>query len=442
MKKNMILIFTLLIGLSGYVYAQDYDSDFNNVKVYIQSNEFLKAEDALKTMNENYPDNLDVLSSLARVLFWQKKYDESIEVYQKILKIKEDDSVKEEMEKVVIAKTLLQADLLLKDNKENEAEILLKDLFDSGKEQYESGYKLGLMYIRRREYDKALDMFTELKTLFPKDVDMAGFYIDCFILKRDTETAKKNLSSLPDDIKEALSKNRPDIFYKLTKNSAKLSGGTYVFKYSDNTQYEVNAGLGLVQKINPLTLDINAYNISRYGLNDTQINVDAYSKIWDTMWGFVSLSISPDAEFLPQSVFGGEVYYGYKWLEGSLGYRRMNFKDASVDIIMPGIIFYLPYEFSLTEKAYILLNNTYSLSSTLNYALNYQFSAYYSFVWGQSAETIRTIEDIQIPVISNTLGGEYRITPNFSISGEVVYESRQEQYDRYGFMLFGKYWWY
>ena len=201
MKKNMILIFTLLIGLSGYVYAQDYDSDFNNVKVYIQSNEFLKAEDALKTMNENYPDNLDVLSSLARVLFWQKKYDESIEVYQKILKIKEDDSVKEEMEKVVIAKTLLQADLLLKDNKENEAEILLKDLFDSGKEQYESGYKLGLMYIRRREYDKALDMFTELKTLFPKDVDMAGFYIDCFILKRDTETAKKNLSSLPDDIK-------------------------------------------------------------------------------------------------------------------------------------------------------------------------------------------------------------------------------------------------
>jgi YaiO family outer membrane protein len=81
-----------------------YDEGMNMVKMYIKSKEFEKAENVLKNMLTQYPDNPELLEILARVLYWQRKYDESIEVYERLLDVKPSKRIEKEMEKVILSR--------------------------------------------------------------------------------------------------------------------------------------------------------------------------------------------------------------------------------------------------------------------------------------------------------------------------------------------------
>jgi YaiO family outer membrane protein len=190
---------------------------------------------------------------------------------------------------------------------------------------------------------------------------------------------------------------------------------------------------------------LNALDAYRFGLHDNQVSLDVYSKLGEKTkrWGYISMSVSPDAQFLPKTAFGGEIYQGYGKSEISLGFRRMNFSDTSINMFFPGIIYYLSSGFALNEKIYIIPQNaTFSLVSTLNYEPNYRFRGLYSLAAGNAADRIGSLQDLQkYDTVSNRLRAEYRFVPAVSIGAEISYEYRAHLYNTYGATLFSSYWW-
>lgn len=421
-----------------------YDTGIERVKKAIRSNDFIQAELILRQMLKRYPDNQELLSMLARVLFWQKKYDESIEVFKRALQIRYDESLKEELEKVETAKILNESTLMLKKGDIEQAKERFTEIFETKKEEYESGYNLGMIYIREREYKKAVEMFNYLLSKFPNDIGFKALYIESLILNRELKTAKNELFSLPEKEKNYLSIERPDLFYRVKKNYFKISGSWYD-SLEEGRSSEQETYLEISQRINNFTFVINTLYATRYGLHDKQITFDVYSSQGEKSkrWGFLSLSISPNAKFLPKISFGGEIYQAFGNSEISLGYRHMSFKDTSVDILIPGIIIYLPYNLSLNERLYLVpKNGAYAILSTIHYEPNHKIRAFYSIAIGKAVDRIGVLQDIQkISTITNRLGLEWRISPDFSVGSEFSHEFREDTYTKYGLTIFSRIWW-
>ncbi|MGD0883990.1 MAG: tetratricopeptide repeat protein [Thermodesulfovibrionales bacterium] len=420
-----------------------YDTGIDAVKQYIKDEQFQKAEVTLKGMLQRYPDNIELLTMLARILFWQKRYDESLDEYAKALNLQEDEAVKGERAKVEAAKMISEVNALLEKGETNQAKAMLISLFESKREQYNSGYQLGMLYIKEREYDKAVEIFRQLMILFPEDRGFAALYVESLILNGDISKAGEALNALPDDFKAYLSREREDLFYRVRRNYFNITG-TFV-DYSGNYKNERDASLELSQRIRELTFVLNTLYASRFGLHDSQISLDVYSKLGEMTkrWGYISLSVSPDAQFLPKTAFGGEIYQGYGKSEISLGYKRMNFSDTSIDMFFPGVIFYLPSSFALNEKIYMIpQNSTFSLVSTLNYEPNYRIRSLCSLAAGNAADRFGSVQDVQkYTTVASRLRTEYRFVPSVSVGAEISYEYRAHLYSTYGGTLFSSYWW-
>lgn len=418
----------------------DYNTGINQVKQYIEKGELQKAEQILRILNEEYPDNSEILYILASILFWQKKYNESIEFYTKLYNIIKDEKIKNEIEKVKAYSLLEEAQRLILSGQDKKAKEILLELFNSEKLTYESGYQLGMLYFKNREYEEASKVFEKLKKLYPEDVGFHIIYIESLILSNYTEKAKDEITYLPENIKQYLKEHREDLFYRVRKNY--FSTGYGYYDLSSNRASEKEISVELSQQYKNLTFLLNITNYQRYGMHDYQLTLDIYSKLWKQTWGYLSLAFSPDAKFLPQNSFGGEIFQGYKSIEFSLGYRRMNFKNNSVDIFFPGINLYLTDFLRFEQKFYFVPEtNAYSLVSKIYFEPTFKIKGNYTFGFGRASERISEFRDIErYNTYFHKIELQYRFKPEISIGEEITYESR-EIYKRKGAKIFIKYWW-
>lgn len=452
MNRKLIglLLFSLSVCLStvsssesGKEESLNYEKGLKEVKRYIQEKNFKEAENILKNLLVVYPDNFELQSILARVLFWQKKFDESIENFKKALSIKEDENLEKELEKVEIARELDRADELIKKGDFTSAEELLKKLYVEKRGEYDSGYRLGMLYIKKRDYEKASKIFKELILGFPQDIGFKALYVESLILEGDVEKAKKELELFSEYERSYLLKERIDLFYRVRRNSAKIKLGYFPYSYGGSEDREFR--LEVSQRIKNITFFLSPSRIHRFGQYDNQINMETYSKIGERTkrWGYILLSFSPDHDFLPKSVFGGEIYQGYKNWEFSLGYFRMNFSNVSVNILIPGFTVYLIHGLSLNERFYIVPDkDSFSFLSTLYYEPNPKIRTFYSLSLGKLSGRIESIPDIErINTISGRFVIEWRPRPPYGFGIEIHYEERKNFYRKYGLILFTGFWW-
>lgn len=447
-RASIILFLILFIASSyaGHAPAADrinYDDALQQVREYIKAKDLPEAEALLQKMLLQHPDNPELLEMLARLLFWEKKYDESITAYERLLEVKPSQKAEEEMGKVMSAKELQTAIELQDSGNLGEAEKRLRALYDSGRERYTAGYRLGNLYIRQREYDKASKIFSELKAAYPEDSGFEELYLESLILAGNITRAKEELASLPDENRNKLYDRRDDLFYRMRRNYLMIRGmaGNYDMGIEDERQYEVR----LRQRIAEKTFVLSFATIERFGETDSQAGVEIYSKLGEKTkrWGYLFLTASPGSDFLARWTAGATVYQGYRNMDLSIGYAHMEFSDTSVDRLMPGIIFYLPHGFSLNETLYVnLRRGTTSLLSKVHYEPNHKFNAYYSYSFGRSAEEISSPEDIEeISTHSHGLGLEYRFTEQYSIGTDLRFSDRENSYSQQDIAVYAKYWW-
>ena len=424
-----------------------YDAGYRLGKLYLKERDFDSAAVVFQRLTSLFPADAEFSRMLAHIYLWQNRYDASIDVYDTLLALPLDEAVRTEVEsdlrEAVLARLLSGIDILIARGDYEKPHRVLRFMFDAGIERYGSGYRLGMLCIKERNPGEAVGIFSELTTLYPEDTGFLELYIEALIMKGEIEKASGILNTLPENKRQLISKDRDDLFYRVRKNYVRISAEYDAF--SGRLPAGRNLSVDLSQRVHDFTAVLGSSVVRRYGLQDSQFRLALYSNVGEKTrdWGYVSFSYSQDARFLPETTFGAEINHGFGNAELSLGYNRMNFRDAAVDIIIPGITVYLPYTLSLNERVYLVPKyNTRSFLTTLNYEPDHRFRAYNSVAIGNSSERISSLNDlIRVSTVSDRLGLEYRTDRASGIGMELLYEHRSGFYQGLGISVFTRYWW-
>ena len=81
-------------------------------------------------------------------------------------------------------------------------------------------------------------------------------------------------------------------------------------------------------------LVVKAERLWRAGAGDDRVGLEAYPQLWQGAYGFIDLSLAPNAAAIPGSSVHLEIYQAIlKRIEVSLGARRMNFAGTGVTVL-------------------------------------------------------------------------------------------------------------
>ncbi len=186
---------------------------------------------------------------------------------------------------------------------------------------------------------------------------------------------------------------------------------------------------------------VRAEPINRFGSHDTPISAELYSPLWQRAWGYVAAQGTINPHFSPNYSFVGEVAQGLGGLHPSLapfevsfGYRRLNYKQDDINLLMPGLTIFLPFNLWLTEKVYMIPNTgAVTLSSQLTWRPTERVQLFASGSFGTSGERIVAAQDFT-RVGSRTIQGgvTFPINERFSAETSGYYEDRGFLYVRRG----------
>ncbi|TWJ32971.1 tetratricopeptide repeat protein [Geobacter argillaceus] len=389
------------------------------------------------------PYDAETTAIRGRLAVRQKRYDEAIAWFNASLAIQEDTGVREELSRLEVAMQLAEADRAAQGKDRAKAEEVWHELFNSGRETYQSGYRLGMAAVARRDYSLARDLFSDLSARYPADSGFRQLRIESLILAGDYEAAQREIAALPPGELAKLKSEREDLLYRVRHNSLKLSAGWYGYTggYPNEQDYSVT----LTQHLKRVTTVATASATTRFNKTDSQIGVDLYLGKGEgaRRYGYLSLAASPNASFLPCTRAGGELFQAIGPAEYSLGYFRMDFKDSSANIIVPGASLPLPAGLALNERIYLVTDNGgFSFLTTLLYEPNHRFRASYSVGAGTAPDKLQDKLDTErLFTLTNRFTMEYRPVSAYSCGAEMGHEHRAGQYDKAGATLFCRYWW-
>jgi YaiO family outer membrane protein len=373
----------------------------------------------------------------------QGRLQEAISCLQASLEKENLPEIRDELARTEIALLLADATRRKAAGDLEGAEQILRKIYESGRETYESGYNLGLVLLARRQYAQAVSLFDSLAVRYPKEYGFQHLAIEARILNGDIDGARRLVNNLSPDQTALLTAERPDILYRIRRNNIRLSGG--IASYSNGQPQGKNMSAALSQRLGSLTTVVQGGWTERYGKCDTQAALELYSGLGEKTERtvFLSLSVSPDASFLPRYTAGVEASQSWKDWDASVGVYRLVFRESSAFIFVPGLTCYFPYGWSINERLYFVLSNgTYSSVTTISYEPDHRLRTSASLSIGQTTERIGSSADLfRSSSYGVRLFGEYRLTPSISFGLEIYSEHRQGLYDRTGSTLFTRYWW-
>jgi len=213
------------------------------------------------------------------------------------------------------------------------------------------------------------------------------------------------------------------------------------FAYSNNIEKEQNWLLEAAKPLGTHTLIGRVEILQRFGALDAALSGEFYSPLWSKAWGYVGASIGIDPTFVSRWTVGGEVFQGLgvvhtalSPLELSFGYRHMSFQDSEVDLVIPGITVYLPFNLWLTEKVYYVPDTgALTLSSQLTWRATERLQVFISGAFGTASERVSALQDV-VRTSTVAIQGGLTFPLSHKFAAEVVgyYEDRADQYHRGG----------
>lgn len=329
----------------------------------------------------------------------------------------------------------------------------------SGRKGYAREARLAELRIllARRQDDRALAAAGALERDYPGDTEVAALKVEALILAGEGGKAQELLGSL--------GPQRDDVYYRVRDNWVKLYGGSYGL--SDGFGSENTLGVAASGRVGGVTAVAAVAGVNRFGGTDEQVALDLYfpRSGGSNLYGSLSLTVAPEARFLPQNSLGLEIDYALSPCDLALGYTRLNFMSdrpgvfeaagnlfdvtdrEGANVVSAAVLWYLRgTPLALGEKLYYVPERGTVMSVTsLRWDPGYRWHAFAALGAGNSSERIdaaATSQDVQrYATFSLRAGGEYRIAPSYSVGGEALYETRRGLYQRAGATAFVKYWW-
>lgn len=360
------------------------------------------------------PENDEVRSALARVLSWQGAHSEAASLYREVLaRHPKDQDIR-----------VALAQVLSWQKQFPEAQALYEQVVREEPRHLEARRGLAELAHWQGNRTEALARYGALvaETHDP-----------------DIEQQLRNVRS------ELLVSPRAAVGQGLTglrlpyRDYAKIGYGHY--SYTRNQPDERDLLFEVAKPIGDQTLVVRAEPINRFGSHDTPLSAELYSPLWKRAWGYVAAQGTINPHFAPNYSFVGEMAQGLGGVhaalapfEVSFGYRRLNYKKDDIDLLMPGLTIFLPFNLWLTEKVYLIPNTgAFTLSSQLTWRPTERVQVFASGSFGTSGERIVATQDFT-RVQSRTLQGGVTVPVNdrFSVEASGYYEDRGFLYVRRG----------
>jgi YaiO family outer membrane protein len=205
--------------------------------------------------------------------------------------------------------------------------------------------------------------------------------------------------------------------------------------------------LELTQKVGGWTAAPRLMVSRRYGITNSEVGLDLYPPPYTPgkLWGYVSATASPEADYLPRWSAGGALFKGTGWGEVSCGYRHQEFSDAPVEIVFVGHSIVLPPAITVENRLYAAFNEgkvAFSGAPALIWDITPRAKAYLRLSLGEEVEKIGPDASLQkLLHLEQRTGGEFRVTPRFGIAAEFFWIARERLYDSTGFSVGVRSWW-
>jgi YaiO family outer membrane protein len=226
------------------------------------------------------------------------------------------------------------------------------------------------------------------------------------------------------------------------RDYAKIGYGHYSYTKGipDERNVLVEAGTSLGNK----TLIARVEALNRFGFHDTPVSAEFYSPLWSRAWGYVGAQATANPNFAPNYSAVGEVVQGLGGahsalspIELSFGYRHLLFKKDNIDLFLPGLTLYFPYNVWLTEKVYYVPDTgSITLASQVTWRPQDRLQFFASWAFGTSGERIVATQDFTRVRSRIVQGGViFPLTERLSAEASGYYEDRGVLYIRRGGLI-------
>lgn len=376
--------------------------------------QYREAEAVYREVLQQYPGNDEIRSALARVLSWQGAHAEAATLYREVLAHHPEDR------DIRVA----LAQVLSWQKQFDDAHRLYEQVLEADPKQIEARRGLAEVAHWRGNRSEALQRYEALlaETQDP-DIEQRLRAVKSELLVSPRAAVGQGLTGLR-------------LPYR---DYAKIGYGHY--SYTKNQPDERDLLFEMAKPFGNQTLVLRAEPINRFGFHDTPVSAELYSPLWQRAWGYIAAQGTINPHFSPNYSFAGEVAQGLGGLHASLapfevsfGYRRLNYRQDDIDLLMPGVTIFLPFNLWLTEKVYLIPNTgAVTLSSQLTWRPTDRLQFFASGSFGTSGERIVAAQDFT-RVGSRTIQGgvTFPITERFSAEASGYYEDRGFLYIRRG----------
>ncbi|WP_447986418.1 tetratricopeptide repeat protein [Nitrospira sp. Nam74] len=363
------------------------------------------------------PDDDEARAALARLLAWEGNHAEAVVMYRDILsRHPADVDVR-----IALALTLSWQ------RRFEEARQLYEGVLHDDPENREAKKGLADITFWQGNRIKALELYESLYAE-TADPDVA----------RQIKAVKEELVASPRaPVGEKVGRLRLPY-----RDYAKIGYGHYSYTKGipDERDVLVEAGTSIGNK----TLIARVEALNRFGFHDTPVSAEFYSALWSRAWGYIGAQATANPNFAPNYSAVGEVAQGLgavhsalSWLELSFGYRHLLFKKDNIDLLLPSLTVYFPYNIWLTEKVYFVPDTgSITLASQLTWRPQDRLQFFASGSFGTSGERIVATQDFT-RVQSRTIQGgvTFPLTSRLSAEASGYYEDRGILYVRRGGMI-------
>ncbi|UFS70771.1 YaiO family outer membrane beta-barrel protein [Geomonas sp. RF6] len=183
--------------------AQDeYSDGIRRVQKAAADGEFQRAELVLSRLMARYGENAELLTIRGRLLFWQKRYADSLQALQRARQLKGDREIDAEIARVERAQRLAEADQLVAHGELMRAGAHLAPLYESGRDRYEPGMRLAAVRNRQGRHREAAQVYQTLMRDYPKDTELPLLYAGALANSGDKEGALQVIDALAKDGKD------------------------------------------------------------------------------------------------------------------------------------------------------------------------------------------------------------------------------------------------
>jgi len=376
--------------------------------------DYVEAADLYREALQRSPGNDELRTALARVLSWQGAHAEATTLYREVLgRHPEDQDIR-----------MALAQVLSWQKQFDEAHRLYEQVLQGDPTQVEARRGLAEVAHWRGDRSEGLKRYEALLAE-TQDPD----------IKQRLHAVKSELLVSP---RAAVGQGLTGLRLPY-RDYAKIGYGHY--SYTKNQPDERDLLFEIAKPFGNKTLVLRAEPINRFGFHDTPVSAELYSPLWQRAWGYIAAQGTINPHFSPNYSFVGEVAQGLGGLHASLapfevsfGYRRLNYKQDDIDLLMPGLTIFLPFNLWLTEKVYLIPNTgAVTLSSQLTWRPTDRLQFFASGSFGTSGERIVAAQDFT-RVASRTIQGglTFPITERFSAEASGYYEDRGFLYIRRG----------